>query len=115
MHKKVSAMILAGLLASSPAMAKEFLGLFTTEAVPGAKCKIVDATPKYRQGSYLGSRSDAFHKVSESLEVFTAEVRQDGFDAVIGFRPGVTGSIADDGNALFTWVYAGVAVKCQSK
>jgi len=102
----------ACLLLATSAGAKDFLGLYTTEAVPGAKCKAADSTPKFRQGNYLGSRSDAYNKVNESLELFVAEIKQDGFDAVIGFRPGINGSAANDSNAMFTWVYAGVAVKC---
>ncbi|MFO1385374.1 MAG: hypothetical protein U1F55_04190 [Chitinivorax sp.] len=101
----------ACLLLATSAGAKDFLGLYTTDAVPGAKCKAMDSTPKFRQGNYLGSRSDAYNKVNEALDLFVSEIRQDGYDAVVGFRPAVTGSVNGD-NTLFTWVFAGVAVKC---
>ncbi|MFO1378800.1 MAG: hypothetical protein U1F63_00250 [Chitinivorax sp.] len=112
MHKMKSLVLCLGLFGAVAVQARDFQGLFTTDSVPGGKCKITEAAPKLRHGNYLGSRSDAYNKVNESLELFVAEIKQDGFDAVIGFRPGINGSAANDSNAMFTWVYAGVAVKC---
>lgn len=107
---KLGVSILCVMVAAS-ASAKEFMGLYTTEIVPSGKCKVSESAPKFRQGNYLGSRSDAYHKVNEALELFVTEIKQDGYDALVGFRPAVTGSVAGE-TTLFTWVFAGVAVKC---
>ncbi|RTL01384.1 MAG: hypothetical protein EKK59_03075 [Neisseriaceae bacterium] len=101
----------ACLLLTVSAGAKDFLGLYTTDSIPGMKCKAAESAPKFRQGNYLGSRSDAYHKVNEALDLFVTEIKQDGYDAVVGFRPAVTGAVSGDAT-LFTWFFAGVAVKC---
>lgn len=107
---KLGVSILCVMVAAS-ASAKEFMGLYTTETVPSGKCKVSESAPKFRQGNYLGSRSDAYNKVNEALELFVTEIKQDGYDALVGFRPAVTGSVSGE-TTLFTWVFAGVAVKC---
>ena len=112
MGKMKSLVVCLGLVSSVSMQAKDFQGLFTTDSLPGGKCKVMEATPKLRQGNYLGSRSDAFQKANEALDLFISEIKQDGFDAVVGFRPHVNGASSSDNVAMFTWVYAGVAIKC---
>lgn len=112
MNKMKSLVLGLGIVCTMTAHARDFQGLFTTESIPGGKCKVTEAAPKLRHGNYLGSRSDAYNKVNEGLDLFVAEIKQDGFDAVVGFRPSISGAAANDSGAMFTWVFAGVAVKC---
>lgn len=115
MGKMKSLVVCLGLACSMAVQAKDFQGLFTTDSVPGGKCKVMEAVPKLRQGNYLGSRSDAFQKANEALDLFVSDIKQSGYDAVVGFRPQINGASSSDNSAMFTWVYAGVAIKCAGK
>jgi hypothetical protein len=103
-----------GALGGSSSFAGTFLGVFTTETVPYAKCRIISGDQRMSYGHMYHGRITAFAALDEAFKDYQKRAANDGYHAIVGFKPSVSSSVTDNG-ILVSWWLSGVGVMLECK